>query len=378
MQDAPEGSKSGRLVELALAFLRLGATAFGGPAAHVAMMEEEFVRRRRWLDHATFLDMFGATNLIPGPSSTELALMVGLFRAGHLGLLVAGASFIAPAAAFTTFLAWSYGRYGTLPLAVAITKGLSPVVVAIVVQALLALAPKAAKTNALRVVGVAAAVAIVAGAPELAVLAGAGLVGILLARPPAKDPGASLLLFGAVKAGATTAATPTGVFLVFFKIGSVIFGSGYVLLAFLRADLVTRLGWIDERVVLDAVAAGQVTPGPVFTTATFIGYLIGGVPSAIAATAGIFLPGFLIIALSGTLVPKLRRSRAAGGFLDGVNVASLALMVIVATQLGRAAIVDAVSGLLFFAALVALLRFRVQATWLVLAGALVGAVRAFV
>lgn len=356
------------MLEVAWVFLKLGLTAFGGPVAHVAMMEEEVVRRRGWLDHATFLDMFGATNLIPGPSSTELAFLLGLHRAGYAGMLVAGVCFIAPPATLTMLLAWSYGRFGALPIAIGIARGLSPIVVAIVAQALLGLAPKAAKTVLLRLVAVAAAAAVVLGVPELAVLAGAGVAVVAARRGGSLPPSSAVVL-------APVTATPGKVFLVFAKIGASVFGSGYVLLAFLRADLVTRLGWVDERTLLDAVAAGQVTPGPLFTTATFLGYLVGGVPTALAATAGIFLPGFLVIAVSGALVPRMRRSVVAGAFLDGVNVASLALMTVVTIQLARAALVDVVAGALFLVALAALLRFRVRATWLVALGAVLGAAR---
>jgi chromate transporter len=363
------------LREIAWLFLRLGATAFGGPAAHVAMMEHEVVRRRAWLTRDEFLDLLGATNLIPGPNSTELAIHIGHRRAGWPGLLVAGACFILPATAIVWTLAAVYVRYGTLPAAEGVLAGVKPVVVAIVLQALWSLGRTAVKSLGLALAGLIAAAAALAGVHELAVLLATGLAVTAVRVRPARGSGAALLSPLPAVALAAAAAPPvqlSTLFLVFLKIGSVLFGSGYVLLAFLRAELVQRLGWLTEEQLLDAVAVGQVTPGPVFTTATFVGFVVHGHAGALVATAGIFLPAFVFVAVSGPLVPRMRRSRAFGAFLDGVIVASLALMAVVTWELGRAAIHDALTGALAVAAVVLLLRYRVNSSWLVLGGAAVG------
>lgn len=368
------------LRELALLFLRLGATSFGGPAAHIAMIEDEVVRRRGWMTRQELLDLLGATNLIPGPNSTELAIHVGHRRAGFPGLVVAGAAFIVPATLIVSAIAWAYVRYGTLPAADGLLRGVKPVVVAIVLQALVGFGRTAIRSAPLAVVAAAAVIAVLAGVNELAVLAVAGLAvsATRLSRPRAPPALAWLgLPSGAALPLAATAAaaapfTVSGLFLVLLKIGSVLYGSGYVLLAFLRSDLVERLGWLTEAQLLDAVAVGQVTPGPVFTTATFIGYVLGGAPGAAAATAGIFLPAFVFVALSGPLVPRIRASRAAGAFLDGVNVASLALMAVVSAQLARAAVNDFATAAIALASAVLLFRFRVGSSWLVAGGAAIG------
>jgi chromate transporter len=367
---------------LAAMFLRLGATAFGGPAAHMAMMQEEIVRRRRWLTNDEFLDFIGAVNLIPGPNSTELAIHVGHARGGWAGLVVAGTSFILPAAIITGAAGWAYVRYGTLPQVAGVMYGLKPVVIAIVAQALWILGRTASKRAVLVGIGLAAAVAFAAGLHELLVLALAGIAGGLLRRPDTRVRGAAAALAGtlagssaAISAAAVTAPASFGLwplFLVFAKVGSVLFGSGYVLLAFLRADFVERLGWLSEQQLLDAIAVGQITPGPLFTTATFIGYLLGGTAGAVVATAGIFAPAFLFVAISGPLIPRVRRSPVARGVLDGVNAASLALMGVVLVQLARAAIVDPVSAMIFAASVVLLVRGRIASVWLMLGGGTLG------
>jgi len=364
------------LAELALLFLRLGTTAFGGPAAHIAMLRDEVVRRRQWLTDERFLDLLGATNLIPGPNSTEMAIHVGWARCRWAGLVVAGVCFIVPAMLMTGGLAWAYVRFGRLPETGWLLWGVKPVILAVVVQALWNLAPAAAPTWPLRGLGVLAAVAAVAGANEIAVLLAAGaLAAAVRALRPGSAAGLRQLVPAVPLAAAPVAASAvslSGLFWVFLKIGSVLFGSGYVLLAFLRADLVERLHWLSEGQLVDAIAAGQVTPGPVFTTATFIGYLLSGPAGALVATAGIFLPAFVFVAASGPLVPRLRASPVAGRFLDGVNVASLALMAVVTAQLARAAVVDVSTAVLALLAVVALLRFRLNSTWLVLGGAAAG------
>lgn len=370
------------LPELALLFLRLGATAFGGPAAHIAMLRDEVVKRREWMTDAAFLDLLGATNLIPGPNSTEMAIHVGWARRRWAGLAVAGLAFILPATLITGALAWAYVRYGDLPQARWLLYGVKPVILAIVFQAIWGLAPLAARSWPLRFLGVAAVAASALGVHELAVLLGSGLLvvaarAVLDRRPPAPVAGfAPLLPLAAGAAGLASAggATLNGIFWLFCRTGAVLFGSGYVLLAFLRADLVERLGWLTEAQLLDAIAAGQVTPGPVFSTATFVGWLLAGPSGALVATAGIFLPAFVFVALSAPLVPRLRTSPTAAAFLDGVNVASLALMAVVTALLGRAAIVDVPAAALAAASAFLILRFRVNSTWLVLGGAAAGAI----
>ncbi|MBK9966963.1 MAG: chromate efflux transporter [Holophagales bacterium] len=371
------------LAELARLFLRLGATAFGGPAAHVAMLRDEVVKRREWLTDAEFLDLLGATNLIPGPNSTEMAIHVGWARRRWAGLVVSGAAFILPATLITGALAWAYVRYGDLPQARWLLYGVKPVILAIVFQALWGLAPHAIRTWPLRALGAVAVTAAAFGVHELAVLLGAGVVAVAAFGLRGGSGGAvcaglgPILPAAAGAAGlsaAASAVTLNGIFWLFCRTGAVLFGSGYVLLAFLRADLVERLGWLTEAQLLDAIAAGQVTPGPVFTTATFVGWLLAGPSGALVATAGIFLPAFVFVALSTPLVPRLRASRTAAAFLDGVNVASLALMAVVTAILGRTAIVDLPTALLGVLAALLLLRFRVNSTWLVLGGAVVGAI----
>jgi chromate transporter len=363
------------LAELALLFLKLGATAFGGPAAHIAMMRDEVVRRRKWMTDEHFLDLLGATNLIPGPNSTEMAIHIGWCRGRWSGLVVAGVTFILPAMLITGALGWAYVRFGKLPATSWLLWGVKPVILAVVLQALWNLAPTAAHTWPLRIVGFAAAAASVMGVHELLILFGCGA--LLVGVRGRGQRGAHLqqllpVLPAAVGAVTISAVTLPGLFWVFLKIGSVLFGSGYVLLAFLRANLVERLHWLTPAQLMDAVAAGQVTPGPVFTTATFIGYLLAGPSGALVATAGIFLPAFVFVAVSGSLLPRLRASPTAGAFLDGVNVGSLALMAAVTAELGRAAIVDLPTALIGLISAALLLRFKVNSTWLVLIGAAVG------
>jgi chromate transporter len=368
-----------RTRDVALLFLKLGTTAFGGPAAHIAMMEDEVVRRRRWLTREQFLDYLGATNLIPGPNSTELAIHVGHARAGWPGLLAAGLAFILPSTLIVGTIAWAYVRYGALPEVAGLLYGVKPVVLAIVAQALWSLGRTAVKSKGLAVVGVAAVAAAAAGVHELLVLAIAGAIMIAAVASrglAAATPLVMMSAAGGVTAPVTSAAAAAfglwPLFLVFAKAGAVLFGSGYVLLAFLRADLVDRLHWLTEAQLLDAIAVGQVTPGPVFTTATFIGYVLGGSAGAAVATVGIFLPAFVFVALSGPLVPRIRRSAIAGAALDGVNVASLALMAVVSWQLARTAVIDPLTAGIAVASLIILLRFRLNSVWLIGASAALG------
>jgi chromate transporter len=379
-QPAGRSADPTSLAALALLFVKLGTTAFGGPAAHVAMMEDEVVRRRGWLTREDFLDYLGATNLIPGPSSTELAMHVGRERRGWAGLAVAGAAFIIPASIIVGALAWAYVRFGTLPQAAGLLYGIKPVVIAVILQAVAGLGRTALKTRALWIVAAGAALLFGLGINELLVLAMAGLacaMGQRAASGGMRAAGIVLVWPAGAAAGASVAPASLGaIFGVFLKIGAVLFGSGYVLVAFLRADLVERLGWLTERQLLDAVAIGQVTPGPVFTTATFIGYILAGVPGAVVATIAIFLPAFVFVAASGSLVRRIRSSPTAGAALDGVNVASLALMAVVTLQLGRTALVDPLTVALALASAVLLIRYRINSAWLVLGGAAVGLARA--
>jgi chromate transporter len=357
-----------KLRELAVLFLRLGATTFGGPAAHIAVMEEEIVRRRGWLERKEFLDLLGATNLIPGPNSTEMAIHIGYRRAGFSGLLVAGASFILPAALLVLALAWAYARYRSIPEVEAILFGVKPVVVAVVIQALSGLARTGIPSVRLFVLAALAVVANGLGLSEILTLLAAGLASAA-SSPPLRG---SMLMLPLVLLPPGAAAVSTGkIFVLFLKVGSVLYGSGYVLLAFLQSDLVERYRWLTETELLDAIAVAQMTPGPVFTVATFIGYLLDGLPGALAATAGIFLPAFFFVAVSGPLVARIRRSKVLSAFLDGVIAASLSLMAVVAFELATGALVNVASWLIFLASAVALLKFRVSSSWCLLVAALV-------
>jgi chromate transporter len=361
--------------ELAVFFLRLSCTAFGGPAAHIAMMEDELVRRREWLSRQKFLDLLGASNLIPGPSSSELAIHIGYLLAGWAGLLVAGMCFIVPAAIMVAVLAWAYVRFSKLSAISAILYGVKPVVIAVILQALWGLGRTAVKTTFPAVVGVVCVLLAFLGLHPLLLLALGGCAVCLMSLVTSRSALGAIPLATApvtALAGGATSFTLGSLFLVFLKIGAVVFGSGYVLLAFLRADLVAHRGWLTDSQLVDAVAVGQVTPGPVFTTATFIGYILGGMRGAVVATVGIFLPALVLVAISGPLVPRIRRSKTASAFLDGVNVASLALLAAVSWQLGRAALVDVATVALAVVAAIALLRYRVNSAWLVLVGAIVG------
>jgi chromate transporter len=372
----PDTPHERRLGQVAALFLRLGCTAFGGPAAHIAMMHEETVVRRQWLTDQEFLDLLGATNLIPGPNSTEMAIHIGLRRAGWPGLIVAGSCFILPAVLIVLALAWLYVRLGSTPQAGWLLYGIKPVIIAIVLQALWILGGKAVKDR----LGLAVLVLLFAlyfmKVNEIALLLAGGCTVMLVAncRRGQRNFAAALLPLGGAGL-ASMASVPVDLsrlFLIFLKIGSVLYGGGYVLLAFLRADLVARYGWLSDQQLIDAVAIGQLTPGPLFTTATFIGFLLAGVPGALLATLGIFLPSFIFVAISNPLIPRMRKSAWIGSFLDGVNVASLALMAAVTVQLGQASLVDPATIVIALASLALLVRYRVNSTWLIAAGALIG------
>ncbi len=375
----PGRPERGRLGELARLFLKLGVVSFGGPAVHIAMMQDEVVKRRGWMDDQQFLDLVGATNLIPGPNSTEMAIHIGLARARWRGLLVAGLCFILPAAAIVLGLAFLYVRYGSTPQGQALLYGIEPVVIAVLLQALVRLGRTAVKGPGLALIGAAALALYLVGVNELVVLFGGAALYMVARNVRRMALGSPLWLPWALPvAPALTQLDPQRavdlgrLFLVFLKVGALLYGSGYVLLAFLRADLVDGLGWLTEGQLLDAVAVGQMTPGPVFTAATFVGYLLHGFAGAAVATIGIFLPSFVFVAAVNPLIPRLRRSPWAAAGLDGVNVAALGLMAGVAYQLGRGAIIDIPTLALALAALVALVRFRVNSAWVVLGGGLAG------
>jgi chromate transporter len=382
------GARRVGLGEIAWAFLKLGTIAFGGPAAHIALMEEEFVRRRHWLSEQEFLDRLGTANLIPGPSSTEMAIYIGYSKRGWPGLVVAGCCFIIPAAILVSAIAAAYVRFGNVPRVGGVLYAVKPVVIAVILQAFWKLSRTAIKSKFLAAIGVAATVAALLGVDSLLLLAWAGLLAVLpvLYQKVRKTSVASVItLLGlhpkttaasliTLAAGSAVPFSLSRLFLVFLKIGSVLFGSGYVLLAFLRSDFVVRLHWLTEKQSLDAVAVGQMTPGPVFTTATFIGYLLAGIPGATVATVAIFLPGFLLVTASGPLIPRIRRSAVAGSILDGVNAGSLALMGVVTWQLGRIALIDTVTIAIVGVSAVLLFAFRVNAAWIILGAAIVGVI----
>jgi chromate transporter len=340
--------------EVALLALRLGVTAFGGPAVHIAMLHDEVVTRRRWMSEEEFLDFLGATNLIPGPNSTEMVMHAGKVRAGWAGFWIAGVLFILPAALIVLACAWAYVEYGKTPAVGWLLYGVKPVIIAVVLQALWGLMRTAVKTPFLGVIAVIALALYLVGVHELAILFGAGII---------------VLVSGMRTRGAY--AVELQLFLIFLKIGSVLYGSGYVLLAFLRRDFVDRLGWITDAQLLDAVTVGQFTPGPLFTTATFIGYLVGGYPGAALATIGIFLPAFFFVAITTPFVARMRNSASLSRLLDGLNVASVAVMAGVTWQLARTAIIDVFSAVLAAFAALVLLRWKINSAWLVLAAALI-------
>ncbi|MFO7612655.1 MAG: chromate efflux transporter [Clostridia bacterium] len=375
----PKDERKKRLMEIALVFLKLGTTAFGGPAAHVAMMEDEIVHKRSWLGKEKFLDLYGATNLLPGPNSTELAIHLGLERGGWAGLIIAGMCFILPAMIIVIALAAVYTAYGALPEISGIMYGIKPVIIAVILQALYRLGKSAVKDVFSGILGACAVLASFLGLHELLLLALAGLIMMAFKnRGKLHKIKMSLWLPVIPIASLASRGVPSGnmglpaIFLTFLKIGSVLYGSGYVLLAFLEADFVERLGVITNRQLLDAVSLGQFTPGPVFTTATFIGYIINGVPGAILATVGIFLPAFLLVGIVNPIIPKLRRSSWVSGLLDGVIIASLGLMAVVSIKLGIAAIMDVPTAVIAAVSVFIVFRYKINSAWLILAGAAVG------
>ncbi|RMH52198.1 MAG: chromate efflux transporter [Bacteroidetes bacterium] len=386
----PDGTSLGTLARL---FLKLGVIAFGGPAAHIAMLEDEVVERRGWLSRQHFLDLMGATNLIPGPNSTEMVMHVGYERGGWRGMLVAGACFILPAAVITGTLGWLYVRYGTLPEVTPFLAGVKPVVLAVILGALWRLGRKAVTSWALVPVGVGVAAALVLGLGEVWALLGGGVLGLLWLTgyrrlrngltglqgllPLGTAPLPLLTTFSSAAPSAEAALWPLGLF--FLKVGAVLYGSGYVLVAFLEGGLVQDYGWLTEAQLLDAIAIGQFTPGPVLTTATFIGYVVMGQDSvglglqgAAVATVCIFLPSFVFVALLNPIVPRLRASAWSAAFLDAVNVSAVALMLVVTVRIGLSVLTGWGAAALFVLAAVATLRFRLSTAYLVPGGALLG------
>ena len=362
------------LREIAKEFLRLGFVAYGGPAAHIAMMEERFVRRLGWLTRERFLDLLSAASLLPGPSSTEVAIYLGEIRGGFPGLIVAGACFILPAAVLVTVLAWAYIKYGALPQVAGLLFGIKPVVVALIAQAIWNLRQTALKTVWLRVLAAVAIGLAIWGASPLAVLIGAGVLWVLI-REGERLPWGRAAVAGLLETGATGTTVALGipsVFFYFLKVGAVLVGSGYVLLAVLRADLVVNMHWLSDAQLLDALAVSQATPGPFFTVATFIGYLLGGWRGAVVATSGMFLPAFVYVGLTAGFLSKLRKSPLASAFLDGVNAAAVALMALVGWQFARAAIVNVPAIVLMIVSAVLGFWYKVNSAWLVLGGAIAG------
>ncbi|WP_218015244.1 chromate transporter [Brevibacillus dissolubilis] len=372
-----------KLWEVTTVFLKLGLIAFGGPAAHTAMMKEEFVERRKWVSEQRFLDLMSASNLIPGPNSTELAIHLGYVRAGWLGLILAGACFILPAMLIVLALAYIYMEFGNMPELGSILYGMKPVIMAIVIHALWGLGKTAVKNTTLAIIGGVAAVLAFAGVNEILLLVLAGGLMYFLYKRKERGQQAHALLpptlpflmvssAPALLTGAAKTAAVGQLFWTFLKIGSVLYGSGYVLLAFLQSEFVEKWQVLTPQQLLDAVAIGQFTPGPVFTTATFVGYVVAGTPGAIVSTVGIFLPAFVFVALVNPWVEKLRSSQATGALLDGINVGSLALMAVVTLQLGMASLIDGLSIVLALVSLVIVFRYKINSAWLVLGGGVIG------
>lgn len=362
-----------RLTEVAGVFLKLGVVGFGGPAVHIAMMEEEVVRKRKWMSSQHFLDLVGATNLIPGPNSTEMTMHCGYERAGWKGLVVAGICFIVPAVLITGMLAWGYQLYGQLPEVAPFIYGIKPAVLSVVLAVMISLGKKALKNMQLVLMGILALIAVLAGMHEIYVLFGAGAIGVLLHYAPTNRSLKGFLPFPILQIVQEAPVLMNGkIFWIFLKIGSILYGSGYVLFAFLDAELVSK-GWLSKQVLVDAIAVGQFTPGPVFSAATFIGWQLGGFGGSMAATIGIFLPSFLFVALLQRLVPYLRKSPVLAAFLDTVNVVSVAIILAVLIEMGKETITD--WRMILIAAAGFLVSFfypRVNSAFIVVGGALLG------
>lgn len=380
---APADHKAS-LAELARVFFKLGAIGFGGPAAHIALMEEETVKRRNWLSHEQFLDLLGVTNLIPGPNSTEMAIHLGYVQAGWRGLAVAGLSFILPAVTITLGFAWLYVRFGTVPQLAAFMFGIRAAIIAVILAAVFRLSRPLLGKWQLVAMGLAVTVLSLLRCDEIALLFGAGLLNVIGEQPRflwqrltsrfhiAVLPALAAVFRGVGAEVSPAAASLTGLGLFFLKVGAILYGSGYVLVAFLQGGLVESLHWLTPQQLLDAIAIGQFTPGPLLSTATFIGYLLLGFPGAAVATIGVFLPSFVFVMLSSPLIPKLRASRIARSFLNGVNAAALGLMLAVCVALGLGSLTSLAAWLIFGLALVVLVARNVNAAWIILGGAILG------
>ncbi len=382
------------IFELIRLFLKLGTIAFGGPAAHIAMMEEEVVHRRKWITREHFLDLVGATNLIPGPNSTEMAIHIGYIRVGVLGLIVSGLSFILPAVAITGALAWVYVRFGSIPQVVPFLFGIKPAVISVILMAVIRLGRTAAKNVQLTIIGIAVVIASLSGINEVVALLSGGVIGIILYETKKsknkKTPwwitpllSQLLSIFKSSNAKAAMALSATGATgiagvslwklgLFFLKIGSVLYGSGYVLVAFLEGGLVKDYGWLTQHQLLDAIAVGQFTPGPVLSTATFVGYVVSGVPGALISTIGIFLPSFIFVLILNPIIPRLRASKKMSAFLDAVNISAIGLMAAVIIHFASSALTDWRGIFISVGATISGIHFKLNPAWLVIGGAIIG------
>ena len=362
-----------KLTEIALVFLKLGSIAFGGPAAHIAMMEDEVVKKRKWMTQEHFLDLVGATNLIPGPNSTEMTMHCGHERAGWKGLFVAGFCFISPAVVITAFFAHLYEQYGQLPKIAPFIYGIKPAVIAIIVMAAYRLGKKAIKDSQLAILGIIFVAGSLLGLNEILILFGGGLLGLFLyfIRKNNKTlhsviPFLLLNSINPIKIGSLK------IFLTFLKIGAILYGSGYVLFAFLDAELVAA-GWLTRQVLIDAVAVGQITPGPVLSTSTFIGWQLNGLTGALVATLGIFLPSFIFVLVLNPLIPKMRKSKVAAAFLDTVNVAAVALIIAVCIEMSKDSLTDWRTFVIVIVSLVLVFFLKkMNSAFIVLIGAVLG------
>lgn len=362
-----------RLIELAQLFLKLGIIGFGGPAAHIAMMEDEVVRKRVWLTRDQFMDLLGAVNLIPGPNSTEMAIHIGLLRAGAWGAVIAGSCFIMPAFLIVLALAMGYASYGSTPQASAFLYGLKPVIVAIIAVATIRFGQTSLKTKTLFTLGTLAfALGVWGIVDQLVILIGAGLVMLIVSRATL-DKGTVLLIgLPSTLIQITNVATLPQIAIVFLRIGATLFGSGYLLVAYLEQEVVINNRWLTPKQLFDAIAVGQFTPGPVLTTATFVGYLIQGTPGAVVATVAIFFPSFIFVIASGFFINRLRKSPTASAFIKGVNAAVVGLIGATLISLGRAAMSDPITIIVCLAAFITLIRFKIDSTWLIAAGGVIG------
>lgn len=372
-------SQKNKLKEIALLFLKLGSISFGGPAAHIAMMEDEVVKKRKWMTHEHFLDLIGATNLIPGPNSTEMTMHCGYERAGWRGLFVAGICFIFPAVLITSIFAWLYLTYGKLPEVEPFIYGIKPAVIAIIIMAAYRLGKKAIKNMELAILGIATLLACLLGLNEIVALFGCGLIGLLIYyfKKNINNLNSFLpLLF--VQASDPLKIESIKIFLTFLKIGAILYGSGYVLFAFLDAELVSN-GWLTRQALIDAVAVGQMTPGPVLSTATFIGWQMNGVYGALAATIGIFLPSFIFVLILNPIIPKIRKSKSVSAFLDTINVAAIALIVVVSIEMSKDTLTDWRSIFIAIGSLITVFVFKkLNSAFIVIAGSLTGYALTFI